>query len=826
MSAHVPRQEQPSTGPQHLMKLSIQSMRGDSRKTAKGLERMCTWKYVVLCAVGIHLALAHESHSQAAQTATTLPGSQPLRIEKPIDEVMLEGIRRFALRALMKSPDKRGAYWNRDYRTPEAYSNSVKANRTRLLTLIGDVDERLSAESGFQLCGCLGSDSVVAHADDFTVYAVHWQALDGVAGEGLLLQPKRRPVARVVAVPDADWTPEQFCGIAEGLNTHRPVPRLLAENQVQVIVPTLLSRDDTFSGNPTIAYTNQPHREFIYRQAFPVGRHIIGYEVQKIQAAIDRFVALNREEKLTLPIGVVGVSEGGLLAFYTGAVDPRVDATMVSGYFGPREGIWREPIYRNLWGLLTEFGDAEIASLVAPRPLVLEACSVPEVSAPPAPQDGRRNCAAPGEIRSRTLSNVTGEYERAREHYVRLDVGDRITLVSSDGGTGPSGSRQAIAAYLKSMGIEAQSSDPTVKTMVVSENQMDLSQRQGRQVRELAQFTQRLVRLSSKKRKKFWSKADRSNLDAWIRSSKSYRNYVWEELIGRLPEPEGPPNVRTRCVIDDSAYTGYEIVLDVFPDVIAAGILLLPKDLDSNEKRPVVVCQHGLEGVPADTMTHTGKGYQYYHAFADELAKRGFIVYAPQNPYRGADRFRVIQRQSNPMKRSLFSYIVRQHEQTLKWLQTLPNVDPKRIGFYGLSYGGKTALRVPPILSDLYALSICSGDFNEWIRKTASVDYECSYVFTGEYEIPEWNMAHIASHAELAMLMAPRPFMIERGHDDGVAIDEWVAWEYAKVRRHYDQLGIGNRTEIEFFDGPHQIHGVKTYEFLAKHLDWPRALRD
>jgi hypothetical protein len=35
---------------------------------------------------------------------------------------------------------------------------------------------------------------------------------------------------------------------------------------------------------------------------------------------------------------------------------------------------------------------------------------------------------------------------------------------------------------------------------------------------------------------------------------------------------------------------------------------------------------------------------------------------------------------------------------------------------------------------------------------------------------------------EMAALMVPRPFMVERGHHDGVAPDEWVASEYAKVR--------------------------------------------
>jgi len=31
-------------------------------------------------------------------------------------------------------------------------------------------------------------------------------------------------------------------------------------------------------------------------------------------------------------------------------------------------------------------------------------------------------------------------------------------------------------------------------------------------------------------------------------------------------------------------------------------------------------------------------------------------------------------------------------------------------------------------------------------------------------------------------------------------------------------MGMADRTEIEFFDGPHTINGVGTFEFLRKHL--------
>ena len=129
-------------------------------------------------------------------------------------------------------------------------------------------------------------------------------------------------------------------------------------------------------------------------------------------------------------------------------------------------------------------------------------------------------------------------------------------------------------------------------------------------------------------------------------------------------------------------------------------------------------------------------------------------------------------------------------------------------------------MRVPALL-DGYTCSICSADFNEWIVKNATYDSRYSYMFTGEYEMPEFDLGNTFNYGEMAALIAPRPFMVERGHDDGVAPDEWVAHEYAVVRRLYVQLGIGEWTEIEFFDGGHQINGEGTFQFLHRALNWP-----
>jgi cephalosporin-C deacetylase-like acetyl esterase len=350
----------------------------------------------------------------------------------------------------------------------------------------------------------------------------------------------------------------------------------------------------------------------------------------------------------------------------------------------------------------------------------------------------------------------------------------------------------------------------------------DAKERQRRQVQEMVDFTQHaIIRMERHRNNAFWATALKSDAEKWKSERSSHKEKFWEDLIGRLPAPQKAMNAKSRQVYDEAKWLGYEVTLEVWPGVFAWGILCVPKDLKADEKRPVVVCQHGLEGVPADTIEGPqNSGYQYYKAFAAKLAERGFVTFAPHNPYRGRDQFRVLQRKANPLGKSLFSVIIAQHEQILNWLETLPFVDAQRIGFYGLSYGGKTAMRVPAVL-DRYALSICSADFNEWVTKNVTVHSPYSYMYTIEYEMPEFALGRMWNYAEMAALIAPRPFMVERGHDDGVAPDEWVAYEFAKVQRFYDKLGIGDRTEIEFFDGPHSINGLGTFKFLHRHLNWP-----
>lgn len=758
-----------------------------------------------------------------AQSPAPLPRTLPLEIPGDLSARMVAGIDRYALRALDQSVAARAPRWNRDPASPAAYARSVEPNREHLRRIIGAVDPRAS-EVTVEFVASTEAPSLLAETQSYSVHAVRWPVVAGVHAEGLLLQPKARPRARLVLVPDASQTPEALAGLASGPTSTPALAARLAENGCQILIPTTLDRTDAQAGNARLnRFTNLTHREWIYRQAFEMGRHVIGYEVQQVLAAVDWF---ERESTRgpRIPVGAAGYSEGGLVALHAAALDPRIQAALVSGYFDSRQRVWTEPIDRNVFGLLREFGDAELASLVAPRSLVIEYSAPPAFTAPTSARPGRIAASAPGVIATPSLDSVQREFARAQQLVGAAGRGQFHLIQGADGQPVPIGSPAALNAFWHALFPRSGPLPPASLEAPVVRGRVDPAARQARIVRAWETHTQSLLERSESVREEtFWKSRRPARGQDWTQATRDARTKLWDEVIGRLPAADRPANPRTRVVAESAAWTAYDVVLDVWDDVFAWGVLLLPKDLRPGERRPVVVCQHGLEGLPVDTFIDDPKAraFGYYKAFAARLAERGFIVFSPHNPYRGRDDFRGLQRKLNPLGLTLFSVILAQHERILDWLGSLPSVDPSRIGFYGLSYGGKAAMRVPALL-DRYALSICSGDFNEWIRKNASVDLRYGYLYTGEYEIFEYNLGHTFNYAEMAALIAPRPFMVERGHDDGVGVDEWVSYEYAKVRRLYTKLGIPQRTTIEYFDGPHTIHGVGTFDFLHEHLRWPK----
>ncbi|MEX2670743.1 MAG: hypothetical protein WD294_01395 [Phycisphaeraceae bacterium] len=763
----------------------------------------------------------------AAEPLERIPGTQALTIEGDIAAKLLSGVDKFVMRQLDQTAQQRDQYWQRDLSSVAAHAQSVQPNRERLRYILGLRDARrefshpqivtqsLAVESQVIARGGGGEDG----AATYEVLELRWPTVGDVHASGLMLRPigeKATSGPVVIAIPDADQTPEQIAGLSEGVAGESQFARRLAESGVRVVVPLLVNRGtqgDKVPGDRGRSATITS-REFLHRSAYQLGRTLVGTEIQAVLALVD----WAKSEPAKTPVGVFGWGEGGRIALYAGAVDERIDAVGVSGYFGPREAMWQEPADRNVWDLLTMFGDAEVATLLAGRTLVIEAAEAPHLLL----EGGK---GKPGELRTPTLVAVKEEVTRTAELMTGLMVNEEVVgwspdlVVSGSAGAGPFGTQVALSRFLQPLGMQLRPAGPLPRD---NRADFDPRERQLTLMYELDRHYQDLLRRShSVRQDAVWSRFDTESVEAYQRSIEPLRREFREQVIGHFDLPLLPPNARTRLDERTEKWTRYEVVLDVFEDVIAYGLLIVPNDIADGEQRPVVVCQHGLMGRPQDLIGDDK--YSAYKAFATKLAERGFITFSPQNLYMGpvGDSFRILQFKANPMGTTLFSVMVPQHQQILRWLATMDEVDGDRIGFYGLSYGGKSAMRIPPLVAE-YGPVICSADFNDWIDKVASTTNPRSYMWTGEYEIFEWDLGSTFNYAEMTALIAPRPFMVERGHFDTVADDWTVGWEFAQTRLLYQGLlGIGERCEIEWFAGPHAIHGKGTFKFLQQHLRWP-----
>ena len=100
-----------------------------------------------------------------------LPGTEALTEARPLDEVMVAGIDRFALREIEEAARQREARWNLDYASRAAYEASLASYRQAFAERIGAVDPRVEP-SGIELLAAVDRSSLVADNDAIEIHVV------------------------------------------------------------------------------------------------------------------------------------------------------------------------------------------------------------------------------------------------------------------------------------------------------------------------------------------------------------------------------------------------------------------------------------------------------------------------------------------------------------------------------------------------------------------------------------------------------------------------------------------------------------------------------
>ena len=723
---------------------------------------------------------------RAAESASTLPGSSLWSLPPDLAAEQYAEMRSFYEDQITEAAGNRSRLWNVDASSVEAFRKSIAQNVEEFRKMIGAVDTFRPPKPQVTKIGDAGA--YTAHLAEWPILGLGTvSSTEGLTSSlvyeyGILLVPAGAgPFPAVIVISDATHSGADSAGLTDLLPPSEQYARQLVLSGYVVFAPFFTERKP-FSEPWT------DDRDWLFRLAFQVGHHLIGSEVQQVSAAVDFLSTLRPVDQTR--IGVFGSGQGGLTALYAMALESRLKAGLVAGYFDRRDHAYEEPEDRTLWRHLIRFGDAEIAYMAAPRTLILT---------------------------SNASANARAEFEKVRALDARLRAVDGASWVADV----PAASKR-LDAVLNPPSV------PATSAITLRLDTDKIAAIANAQFSQWQAYFKNLAMEAYAVRASVWD-IDFSSLQNYRRSVKPQLD-AYFDMIGRLPETTGPLEARSVKVYDEPAFTGYWLSVRVYDGMHACGILLVPKGLQPGERRPVVFTQHGLGGMPQDALgVVQGPSDEVYSRFGLRLVQRGYIVFAP-----------MISTQANPERQKLVrrAYLVgmtvvgvetKKLGRVLDFLSTLPFVDKDRFAFYGLSYGGYTALWIGPA-EPRFKVVICSGHFNDWDLKTTDLTEGTSFLFyPNVLDQYNFDMLHLFNHAEIAWLIAPRAFMIEIGDKDGVVVvpRNFVDVELARVEDLYRRLGIPERGQVARFPGPHKVDGTKTFPFLDRWLNWtPKKYAD
>ena len=232
---------------------------------------------------------------QAHCAAISLPGTAPLDAATGDERsrAMVAGIDRMAMQLIDDAARERHARWKSALADAAKRDAFIGDMRDKLRACIGLVDE-IIPNPGLQKLSADPEDKPLAETAEWSAWFVRWPVFDGVDGTGILLKPKGKVRACVVCIPDADETPQSALFNNHALVEASHHGAQLASLGCEVVVPMLINHDSAASGSDRFKVkTNAPHREWIYRQAFNLGRNITGYEVASMLALVDALQSAN-----------------------------------------------------------------------------------------------------------------------------------------------------------------------------------------------------------------------------------------------------------------------------------------------------------------------------------------------------------------------------------------------------------------------------------------------------------------------------------------------------------------------------------------------------
>jgi len=278
----------------------------------------------------------------------------------------------------------------------------------------------------------------------------------------------------------------------------------------------------------------------------------------------------------------------------------------------------------------------------------------------------------------------------------------------------------------------------------------------------------------------------------WAKRREEILRY-WHKVMGPWPLLIQKPKIEYIARTNRENFTQHRVRIEIARGQTAEGYLLIP---DGKGPFPAVLVPY------YEPETSVGLSTNKFRDFAFQLTKRGFVTLSIGSPGGDARKPETGQVLCQPL-----SFLACIAANCCNALASLRDVDPKRIGVVGHSYGGKWAM-FAACLYDKFACGVWSDPGIVFDEARPNVNYwEPWYLGsdptrqrkpgvltpedprTGAYrELVE------AGHDlhELLALMAPRPFLVSGGSED--TFERWRALNHVVAVNRL--LGQTNRVAM------------------------------
>jgi len=309
---------------------------------------------------------------------------------------------------------------------------------------------------------------------------------------------------------------------------------------------------------------------------------------------------------------------------------------------------------------------------------------------------------------------------------------------------------------------------------------------------------------------------------------------VWREKLrhrfvsslGGFPDRPAPLEPRRLERVTCDGYVRERVEFTTYAGLRCPAYVLVPTGREARGSRlPAVVAFHGhgygsreVVGLsPTDEPILDRPTYQ--KNFGVELAKRGFLVVAPEMFGFGDRRLREDSERGRSyscdrlskallhMGRTMAGHRVYEGMRAVDYLCMREDVDAERIGCMGISGGGLVAAFTAALDERIRSTAV-SGYVNTFKASILDIDHCIDNYVPG--------LGEYAEMSDIVSLIAPRALLMEAGTKDDIFPLAAALEAYDRIREAYEVLGVPSNLARDVFEGGHEIGGAHAYDWLER----------